>query len=135
MVSNLREFPPTSSDRAAEGEGSASGGAAAKSLSTLEREWKIRIHDRLLKVIDLTLLSAMEEAMAREQIRETGRRLLEEESAPLNVEQRRRVLKNIEDEVTVPRHGHCLANPFIVKNRSGKEAKVAGRAGEAGRLV
>jgi len=99
MVSNLREFPPTSSDRAAEGEGSASGGAAAKSLSTLEREWKIRIHDRLLKVIDLTLLSAMEEAMAREQIRETGRRLLEEESAPLNVEQRRRVLKNIEDEV------------------------------------
>jgi pilus assembly protein CpaF len=99
MVSNLREFPPTSSDRVAERDGSASGGAAAKSLSTLEREWKVRIHDRLLKVIDLTLLSAMEEAMAREQIRETGRRLLEEESAPLNVEQRRRVLKNIEDEV------------------------------------
>jgi pilus assembly protein CpaF len=99
MVSNLKEFPSTSSDRAAEGAESAAGGAAAKPLSTLEREWKVRIHDRLLKVIDLTLLSAMEEAMAREQIRETGRRLLEEESAPLNVEQRRRVLKNIEDEV------------------------------------
>ncbi|HWN37352.1 MAG TPA: CpaF family protein, partial [Gammaproteobacteria bacterium] len=37
--------------------------------------------------------------VAREQIRETGRRLLEDEAAPLNLEQRRRVIKHIEDEV------------------------------------
>jgi len=73
--------------------------AAKSALSRLEKEWKLRVHDRLLKIMDLSLIATIEESLAREQIRETGRRLLEEESAPLNVEQRRRVLKHIEDEV------------------------------------
>jgi pilus assembly protein CpaF len=68
-------------------------------LSPLEKEWKLRIHERLLKIMDLSLISTIDEALAREQIRDTGRRLLEEESAPLNVEQRRRVIKHIENEV------------------------------------
>jgi pilus assembly protein CpaF len=76
------------------------GDAVAQSaLSRLEKEWKLRVHDRLLKIMDLSLIVTIEEAVAREQIRETGRRLLEEESAPLNLDQRRRVLKHIEDEV------------------------------------
>ena len=68
-------------------------------LSKSEKEWKLRIHDRLLKIMDLSLIATLEENVAREQIRETGRRLLEDEAAPLNVEQRRRVIKHIEDEV------------------------------------
>jgi pilus assembly protein CpaF len=69
------------------------------SLSRLEKEWKVRVHDRLLKIMDLSLIVTIDEAVAREQIRDTGRRLLEEEAAPLNLDQRRRVLKHIEDEV------------------------------------
>ena len=69
------------------------------SLSRLEKEWKVKIHSRLLKVLDLTLIGTIDEEMAREQIRRTGRTLLDEESAPLNVEQRQRVIKFIEDEV------------------------------------
>ena len=68
-------------------------------LSKSEKEWKLRIHDRLLKIMDLSLIATLEENLAREQIRETGRRLLEDEAAPLNLEQRRRVIKHIEDEV------------------------------------
>jgi pilus assembly protein CpaF len=68
-------------------------------LSKSEKEWKLRIHDRLLKIMDLSLIATLEENVAREQIRETGRRLLEDEAAPLNLEQRRRVIKHIEDEV------------------------------------
>ena len=68
-------------------------------LSKSEKEWKLRIHDRLLKIMDLSLIATLEENVAREQIGETGRRLLEDEAAPLNLEQRRRVIKHIEDEV------------------------------------
>src|SRR5262245_60097900 len=89
MVANLSEqrvnAPAATSDSAA--------------LSKSEKEWKLKIHDRLLKIMDLSLIATIEENLAREQIRETGRRLLEDEAAPLNVEQRRRVIKHIEDEV------------------------------------
>jgi pilus assembly protein CpaF len=73
--------------------------AQSSALSKVEKEWKLRVHDRLLKIMDLSLIATIEDELAREQIRETGRRLLEEEAAPLNVEQRRRVIKHIEDEV------------------------------------
>jgi pilus assembly protein CpaF len=71
----------------------------SSSLSKIEKEWKLRVHDRLLKIMDLSLIVTMDEALAREQIRDNGRRLLEEEGAPLTLDQRRRVLKHIEDEV------------------------------------
>jgi pilus assembly protein CpaF len=71
----------------------------ATSLTALEKEWKIKVHDRLLNIMDLSLISTIDEAMAREQIRETGRRLLDEDAAPLNLDQRQRVIKHIEDEV------------------------------------
>jgi pilus assembly protein CpaF len=69
------------------------------SLSKLEKEWKLKIHERLLNVLDLSLIGTIDEELAREQIRGTGRRLLEEETAPLNVEQRERIIQFIEDEV------------------------------------
>jgi pilus assembly protein CpaF len=69
------------------------------SLSKLEKEWKVKIHERLLNVLDLSLIGTIDEQLAREQIRGTGRRLLETDSAPLNLDQRERILQFIEDEV------------------------------------
>ncbi len=69
------------------------------SLSKPEQEWKLKIHERLLNVLDLSLIGTIDEELAREQIRSTGRRLLGDESAPLNVEQRERIIQCIEDEV------------------------------------
>jgi len=96
MAANLHDNPLSGVDTSAKQGADASGKGA---LSRLEKEWKLKVHDRLLKIMDLALIATIEEDLAREQIRETSRRLLEEEAAPLNIEQRRRVIKNIEDEV------------------------------------
>ena len=68
-------------------------------LSALEKEWKQRIFDRMLSVMDLSLLGPMAEDEARKQIREIASALFVEESAPLNSAQRRIVIQRIEDEV------------------------------------
>ena len=70
-----------------------------RQLSPTEREWKQRIYERLLKVLDLSLLSSLGEEEARNQIREVTDRLLLEESAPLSLAQRQFVTRRIEDEV------------------------------------
>ena len=59
-----------------------------------------RVHDRLLKIIDLSLIATIEDraALASRSAKRL-RRLLAEEAAPLNVEQRQRVIQRIEDEV------------------------------------
>jgi pilus assembly protein CpaF len=72
---------------------------SGKALSKLEVEWKERIHTRLLEVMDLSLIGTVEDKQARDQIRELSQRLLVEEAAPLNVEQRKRVVQRVEDEV------------------------------------
>src|SRR6188474_3764131 len=78
-------------------------------LSPTEREWKQRIYDRLLKVLDLSLLGALEEGAARHQIREITARLLLEESAPLSLAQRQFLTRRIEDEVM----GHGPLEPLL----------------------
>jgi len=70
-----------------------------RQLSPTEREWKQRIYERLLKVLDLSLLGSLGEEDARTQIREIANRLLVEESAPLSLVQRQFVTRRIEDEV------------------------------------
>jgi pilus assembly protein CpaF len=74
-----------------------------------EREWKQRIYERLLKVLDLSLLSSLEESAARSQIRDITARLLLEESAPLSLAQRQFVTRRIEDEVM----GHGPLEPLL----------------------
>ena len=81
----------------------------ARQLSPTEREWKQRIYDRLLKVLDLSLLGSLEEGAARHQIREITGRLLLEESAPLSLAQRQFVTRRIEDEVM----GHGPLEPLL----------------------
>lgn len=68
-------------------------------LTTTESEWKRRINDKLLAVLDLSLLETIDEGKAREQIREIALQLMIDESAPLSVKQRAVVIQRIEDEV------------------------------------
>jgi pilus assembly protein CpaF len=55
------------------------------------------------------LIATVEEAQAREQIRETSRRLMTDEAAPLSVAQRQAIVKQIEDEVL----GHGPLEPLL----------------------
>jgi len=70
-----------------------------RTLTALELEWKRRIYDRLLEVVDLTVLSSLEERQARNQIREIVQRLFTEQAAPLALPQRQLLARRIEDEV------------------------------------
>ncbi|MDH5273090.1 MAG: CpaF family protein [Gammaproteobacteria bacterium] len=93
----------------AAGSALASEAEQARQLSPTEREWKQRIYERLLKVLDLSLLGSLEEGAARTQIREITNRLLLEESAPLSLAQRQFVTRRIEDEVM----GHGPLEPLL----------------------
>jgi pilus assembly protein CpaF len=69
-------------------------------VSAEEQEWALDLHQQLVKIMDLSLITSMEEKEARRQIREVAQRLIaEEESMPLNITARQRVVKLIEDEV------------------------------------
>jgi len=64
-------------------------------------ELKTRIHDRLLNMIDLSLLDSLEENMLRQEIRKLVERILVEDknSIPLNFSERERLFKEIQYEV------------------------------------
>ena len=68
-------------------------------LSASELEWKHRINERLLTVLDLSLLETIDESKARNEIREIALQIIVEESAPLSIKQRTVVIQRIEDEV------------------------------------
>ncbi len=70
-----------------------------QALTASEVEWKQRINEKLLSILDLSLIETIGDEKARAQIRETANHLLAEESAPLSLRQRQRVVKGIEDEV------------------------------------
>nr|WP_298719057.1 CpaF family protein [uncultured Steroidobacter sp.] len=68
-------------------------------LSPAEREWKEITYQRLLKVLDLSLLGGVEDKDARRQIRDVCENLIVEERAPLSIASRQRIIRRIEDEV------------------------------------
>jgi len=68
-------------------------------LTAQERECKKEIYQRLLKVVDLSLIDSLPEKQARAQIREICERLMYEEAVPLNLESRKRLLNEIENEI------------------------------------
>lgn len=68
-------------------------------LSDSELEWKNKINEKLLTVLDLSLLETIDESKARAEIREIALQLMVAESAPLSVKQRKLVIQRIEDEV------------------------------------
>ena len=68
-------------------------------LSAAERESKDLIYQRLLKVMDLSLIGGLEDRDARRQIREICDRLMSEHQVPLSLASRQRIARRIEDEV------------------------------------
>jgi len=72
---------------------------AIKSLTPLEKEWKFTVHERLLQMIDLSLIDTLGREQALKQIEEICQKILNEESAPLNFQQRTAVVGSIKDEV------------------------------------
>ena len=68
-------------------------------LSSMEAEWREKIYQQLLKVMDLSLLDTLELADAGRQIREISQRLLDEYSAPVSASSRQLIIKQITDEV------------------------------------
>lgn len=70
-----------------------------RALTSQETQWKQRINERLLTVLDLSLIDTVESDKAHKEIREIADRLLAEESAPLSRKQRRLIVQRIEDEV------------------------------------
>ncbi len=68
-------------------------------LTPAEKTCRDVVYQRLLKVVDLSLISSLPDKEARTQIREICERLLNEEQAPLNQASRQCVVKRIEDEV------------------------------------
>lgn len=79
-------------------------------MTPLELEWKQRIYQKLLRVLDLSLISSIEESQARAQIREISLKLITDELAPLSLTQRQFVVRRIEDEVL----GHGPLEPLLV---------------------
>jgi pilus assembly protein CpaF len=73
--------------------------ANVRILTSVESEWKQTVYTRLLNIIDLSLIDTLQEAQARAQIKEICHRVMSEESAPLNVEQRQHIVQRIEDEI------------------------------------
>jgi pilus assembly protein CpaF len=78
-------------------------------MTPLELEWKQRIYQKLLRVLDLSLISSIEEQQARAQIREITLKLITDELAPLSLTQRQFVVRRIEDEVL----GHGPLEPLL----------------------
>ncbi|MHC5198381.1 CpaF family protein [Pseudomonas frederiksbergensis] len=68
-------------------------------VTPVEAEWREKIYQQLLKVMDLSLLDALEQAEATRQIRDICQRLLDEHSAPVSTTSRQLIIKQITDEV------------------------------------
>jgi pilus assembly protein CpaF len=63
-------------------------------------ELKIRIHDRLLDLLDLTLINSLDQYVLKQEIgRLVGMILREEKEIPINAEEREMLLREIEHEV------------------------------------
>ncbi len=78
--------------------------AASKAQAELVDHYfdiKTRIHDRLIDMIDLSLLDSLSEKALRSEIAKVAEALLWEEfqNAPLNLAERKRMLAEIQDEV------------------------------------
>jgi pilus assembly protein CpaF len=64
-------------------------------------ELKKKVHDRLVEVLDLSLIDSLEARILRQEIRKLTERILSEDSIgiPLNSEERERFYQEIQDEV------------------------------------
>lgn len=73
--------------------------AARRAEQEQERVWKQKIHQKLMKVLDLSLLGTLGREEAERQLRDIGQRLMAEESIPLSLAARERILRQIKDDI------------------------------------
>lgn len=64
-----------------------------------EMEWQYRIHQDLMTMIDLSVITQLDPQQAQDQVRHVVNRLLDDYKAPLNSRVRQVLCKNIEDEL------------------------------------
>ena len=64
-------------------------------------ELKTRVHDRLINIMDLSLIDSVDESMLRQEIKKLVERILVEQNngTPLNYQEREKFLREIQDEV------------------------------------
>ena len=63
------------------------------------QELKSRLHDRLLDVLDFSLLDSLDRAALRQEIVKLVEQILAGETVPLNFRERERLVKEVQDEV------------------------------------
>lgn len=61
--------------------------------------WRDRVHEKVLKRLDLAAIGLMDETTAREEVRAAVQQLMSSESMPLTVQARQRIATRIEDEI------------------------------------
>jgi pilus assembly protein CpaF len=72
---------------------------AVRALSDNEMDWLQRIHQKLMAMIDLSLIGRLEDKQARAQIRELCDRIMDELAVPFSAATRQFLGKCIEDEI------------------------------------
>jgi pilus assembly protein CpaF len=70
-----------------------------RALNDTEMDWFKIIHQKLMGMIDLSLLSRLDDKKARNQISEVAERIMDEQSVPFNVATRQFMAKCIENEI------------------------------------
>jgi pilus assembly protein CpaF len=70
-----------------------------RALNDTEMDWFKIIHQKLMGMIDLSLLSRLDDKKARNQISEVAERIMDEQSVPFNVATRQFLAKCIENEI------------------------------------
>ena len=70
-----------------------------RALNDTEMDWFKIIHQKLMGMIDLSLLSRLDDKKARNQISEVAERIMDEQSVPFNVGTRQFMAKCIENEI------------------------------------
>ncbi len=74
-------------------------GLQLKILSDVELDFKQSLHTKLLDVLDLPLISGIEEKEARRQIQIVLQGLIDSQSLPINTQTRQQIIKEIGDDV------------------------------------
>ncbi|MEH6824762.1 MAG: CpaF family protein [Motiliproteus sp.] len=75
------------------------GRGLAAALTSTEREWKRDIIKRVVKLLDLPMLAALQDLEARSQIRDVCEGIMAQEALTFNIPTRQRIIKEIEDDV------------------------------------
>ncbi len=70
-----------------------------RALNDTEMDWFKKVHQKLMGMIDLSLLSRLDDIKARNQISEVAERIMDEQFVPFNVATRQFMAKCIENEI------------------------------------